>query len=67
MGAGIYSRYNQESTQYIQDPGAVLPFKDNILLVANNNFISFLDLTKGFPFGTDSFEEHYIDLTFQRQ
>jgi hypothetical protein len=45
----------------------VLPFKDNILLVANDGFISYMDLSIGFPFTTAEFEKHYIDLSFQKE
>ena len=53
-GAGYYSKYNARQTEHLKAPGAVLSYKDTLLLVANQGFISQLDL-RGFPPTADDF------------
>ena len=39
-GAGYYSRYSSTHTDHLKSPGAILPYKDTLLLIANKGFIS---------------------------
>ena len=62
-GAGFYTRLNSNDTPHLKNPSAVLPYKDTLLLVANDGFISQLD-TRNYPPTADDFHtENLIELT----
>ena len=46
----------------MKEPGALLPYKDTLLLIANEGFISFFDITKFPPLLVD-FKEDGIPLS----
>jgi len=46
----------------INNPGALLTYKDSLLLIANRGFISQLDVRKFPPTAEDFYESHVVDL-----
>ena len=53
QGAGLYYHYDQDDSVHLLSPAALLTFKDTLLLVANEGFISMLDMTKFPPLASD--------------
>lgn len=43
-GAGYYTRYSEHDTDLLKEPDAVLTYKETLLLIANQGFISQLDI-----------------------
>jgi hypothetical protein len=39
-GAGYYFTYTSHTTNYLKHPGALLTYRDSLLLIANQGFIS---------------------------
>ena len=39
-GAGFFTRYSQHDTDLLKEPSAILTYKETLLLVANEGFIS---------------------------
>ena len=62
QGAGVYYHYNRDQTDKLRNPGALATYKDTLLLVANEGFVSFLDMTKFPPLPTD-FQEYQVTVT----
>ena len=58
--AGYYTSYSSAHTDHLKSPGAVLPYKDTLLLVANKGFISQLDLRNDPPTERDFFHNDLI-------
>ena len=49
----MYYHYSSDQTDRLLNPGALLPYKDTLLLIANEGFVTFLDITKFPPLPTD--------------
>lgn len=62
QGAGLYYHYNEAMTDRLLNPQALLTYKDTLLLVANEGFISILDISKFPPLSTD-FKKDGITVT----
>lgn len=59
QGAGLYYHFSEDLTDRLAYPKSLLTYKDTLLLVGNEGFISMLDMTKFPPLPTD-FKEHEI-------
>ena len=56
----MYYHYSSDVVQSgLKNPGALLTYKDTLLLISNEGFISMLDMTKFPPLPTD-FQEYQI-------
>jgi len=57
-GAGYFTRYSQHDTDLLKEPSAIITYKETLLLITNQGFISQLDLRQ-YPPSPDQF---YPDL-----
>ena len=53
QGAGLYYHFNGDLTDRLKRPGSLATYKDTVLLIANEGFISMLDITKFPPLSQD--------------
>ena len=53
QGAGLYYHFNEDMTEKLFYPKSLLTYKDTLLLVGNEGFVSMLDMTKFPPLPTD--------------
>ena len=61
----MYYHYNSDVVpDGLKNPGALVTYKDTLLLVANEGFISMLDMTKFPPLPTD-FQEYKVTVDDQ--
>ena len=61
-GAGFYTEYSQEDTEHLNRPDAILAYKETLLLVANQGFISQMDLRSFPPNADDFYPNHVVEL-----
>ena len=59
QGAGLYYHFNEDLTTKLKRPGSLATYKDTVLLIANEGFISLLDITK-FPPLSQDFKDYTI-------
>ena len=62
-GAGFFTKYSEHDTDHLKEPNAVLSYKDSLLLIANEGFISQLDLRSFPPTADDFYPDNLIELT----
>ena len=53
QGAGLYYHFGEDLTDKLKRPGSLATYKDTVLLIANEGFISLLDITKFPPLAQD--------------
>ena len=62
QGAGLYYSFNSDLTDKLKKPNALTSYKDTLLLIANEAYISMLDMTKFPPLASD-FQPNKIEVT----
>ena len=62
QGAGFYYHFDEGQTERLRSAGGLATYRDTLLLVANEGFISMLDMTK-FPPNALDFHDYTIEVT----